>query len=144
MVAFFEDFNFTYIFLILAASYALQLLLTGWQAKRYFRRVKELRKDGLLSVGLAGGKWSGRTYAVLVVDDAFNIIHAEKLSGMTIFSKLKVVEEVLGLNVREVLDEHREFLVKKKLLTAFRNAAKAYFDENGEPVSEVKMLNSVS
>ena len=139
-----ENFNYTYIFLILAASYALQLLLTGWQAKRYFRRIKELRKDGLLSVGLAGGKWSGRTYAVLVVDDAFNIIHAEKLSGMTIFSNLKSIDEFLGLNVHDVLDENREFSVKKKLLTAFRNAAKAYFDENGEPVSEIKLVNPVS
>jgi len=144
MTTFFEDFNYAYIFLILAASYALQLLLTGWQAKRYFRRIKELRKEGLLSVGLAGGKWSGRTFAVLVVDETFNIIHAEKLSGMTIFSQLKSVDEFLGQNVREVLDETREFSVKKKLLTAFRNAAKAYFDENGEPVSEVKMLSSVS
>jgi DNA-binding transcriptional regulator of glucitol operon len=139
-----ENFNYTYIFLILAASYALQLLLTGWQAKRYFRRIKELRKDGLLSVGLAGGKWSGRTYAVLVVDDAFNIIHAEKLSGMTIFSNLKSIDEFLDLNVHDVLDENREFSVKKKLLTAFRNAAKAYFDENGEPVSEIKLVNPVS
>jgi glucitol operon activator protein len=144
MANFLEDFNYTYIFLVLAASYALQLLLTAWQAKRYFRRVKELRKEGLLSVGLAGGKWSGRTYAVLVVDEAFNIIHAEKLSGMTIFSKLKTVEEFLGLNVRDVLDETKEFSVKKKLLTAFRNAAKAYFDENGDPVSKVKLINSVS
>jgi DNA-binding transcriptional regulator of glucitol operon len=120
------------------------LLLTGWQAKRYFRRIKELRKDGLLSVGLAGGKWSGRTYAVLVVDDAFNIIHAEKLSGMTIFSNLKSIDEFLDLNVHDVLDENREFSVKKKLLTAFRNAAKAYFDENGEPVSEIKLVNPVS
>lgn len=144
METFFENFNYAYIFLILAASYALQLLLTGWQAKRYFRRVKELRKDGLLSVGLAGGKWSGRTYAVLVVDEDFKILHAEKLSGMTIFSQLKSVDEFLGLNVQEVLDETREFSVKKKLLSAFRNAAKAYFDENGEPVSEVKMVNSVS
>jgi DNA-binding transcriptional regulator of glucitol operon len=144
METIFGDFNYAYIFLILAASYALQLLLTGWQAKRYFRRVKELRKQGLLSVGLAGGKWSGRTYAVLVVDEDFNILHAEKLSGMTIFSQLKSVDEFLGLNVQEVLDETREFSVKKKLLTAFRNAAKAYFDENGEPVSEVKMVTSVS
>ena len=134
------DFNFAYIFIILAAAYALQLLLTGWQAKRYFRRVKQLRKDGLLSVGLSGGKWSGRTFAVLVVDEDFNIIHAEKLSGMTIFSQLEKVEGFVGLKARDLLDEGRDFPVKKKLLTAFRNAAKAYFDESGNPVPESRLV----
>ena len=139
-----ENFNYSYIFIIIAAAYALQLFLTGWQAKRYFRRVKQLRKDGLLSVGLAGGKWSGRTYAGLVVDDNFDIIHAEKLSGMTIFSQLKEVEGFEGVNARDLLDETREFPVKKKLLTAFRNAAKAYFDETGNPVPESQLVETHS
>ncbi|MDF1520311.1 MAG: transcriptional regulator GutM [Brevefilum sp.] len=142
--SFLENFNYSYIFIILAVTYALQLLLTGWQAKRFYRRLRELRKDGLLSIGLSGGKWSGRTYAVLVVDKNLDIINAGKLSGMTVFSQLKTIDEVIGLNARDLLEESRQFEIKKKLLEAFRNAAKAYFDESGEPVSETKINHSIS
>lgn len=50
------EINYAYVFLFIAAAYALQLLLTSWQAKRFFRRLKEIRKDGLTSIGLSGGK----------------------------------------------------------------------------------------
>lgn len=122
-----EEFNYGYIFLVLAAAYALQLFLTGWQAKRFFRKLKTLRKDGVASIGMSGGKWSGRTYAVLVVDKSKKIIHAQKMSGMTIFSTLIPVEGLVGLSAQELLDENRVFPIKKKLLSAFRNAADQYF-----------------
>jgi glucitol operon activator protein len=138
-----SDFNYAYIFIILAVAYALQLLLTGWQAKRFFRRLKELRRDGTLSIGLSGGKWSGRIYAVLVVDDDMNIIHAGELSGMTIFSQLKLVDGLVGLNARELLDETRDFPVKKKPLTAFRNAAKEFFNEVGEPKADLQQQDAL-
>jgi DNA-binding transcriptional regulator of glucitol operon len=121
------EFNFAYIFIILAAAYALQLLLTGWQAKRFFRRMKEIRKDGLTSIGLSGSKWSGRIYAVLVVDANKKILHAEKLSGFTIFSQLQPVDELIGVNARLLLDEECHLVEKKKLMEAFRNAAKDIF-----------------
>jgi DNA-binding transcriptional regulator of glucitol operon len=144
ITSFLENFNYSYIFIILAVTYALQLLLTGWQAKRFYRRLREYRKDGLISIGLSGGKWSGRTYAVLVVDKDLNILKAGKLSGMTVFSQLKNIDELIGLNARDVLDENNLFQMKKKLLEAFRSAAKAYFDESGEPVSETKINQSIS
>ena len=135
--------NFSYIFIIIAVAYALQILLTGWQARRFFAKLKELRKDGLASVGLAGGKWSGRTYGVLVVNDDLKVIHANKLSGMTIFSQLKPVDVFVGLDVRDLLDEEREFPVKEKALKAFRNAAKEYFDENGELKTDPQEFQSL-
>jgi glucitol operon activator protein len=138
-----SDFNYAYIFIILAVAYALQLLLTGWQAKRFFRRLKVLRKDGTLSIGLSGGKWSGRTYAVLVVDKEMNIIHAGKLSGMTIFSQLKFVDGLVGLNARELLDQTKDFPIKKKLLAAFHNAAKEFFNEDGKPIADLKQLDAL-
>jgi DNA-binding transcriptional regulator of glucitol operon len=81
---------------------------------------------------------------VLVVDKDLNILKAGKLSGMTVFSQLKNIDELIGLNARDVLDENNLFQMKKKLLEAFRSAAKAYFDESGEPVSETKINQSIS
>ena len=130
--------NYAWIFLILAFTYALQLFLTGFQAKRFYRRMREFRKNGIPSVGIAGGKWSGRTYAVLVADDELNIITAEVLSGFTIFANLKPVEQLLGHNIRELLDQDNTFELKKKILAAFRNSAEHYVNEEGEVVPLVK------
>ena len=101
--------NYSVIILALAAGLALQLYFTGWQTKRFYSRLKEIRKEGLTSIGLDGGIWSGRRYAVLVVDEKLNILHAEKMSGFTIFSKLKPVPELLGLNAKDLLEEDRHF-----------------------------------
>ena len=130
--------NYAYIFLVLAFTYAIQLLLTGYQAKRFYRRMRELRKNGIPSVGIAGGKWSGRTYAVLVSDDNLDIVNAEVLSGFTIFANLKPVVVLLGHNIRELLDPENTFDLKKKQLAAFRNSAEHYVNDEGEVVPLVK------
>ncbi|MBG0786465.1 MAG: transcriptional regulator [Anaerolineaceae bacterium] len=130
--------NFAWIFLVLALSYALQLFLTGYQAKRYYRRMRELRKNGIPSVGIAGSKWSGRTFAVLVADNDLNIVNAEVLSGYTIFANLKPVDQLLGHNIRDLLDQDNTFDLKKKILAAFRNSAEHYVNEEGELVPIVK------
>ncbi len=127
------------IFLGLAFAYGLQLLLTGWQAKRYYKRLKVLRKAGMTSVGMAGGKWSGRVYGVLVVDEDYKILHAEKMSGMTIFSGLKPIDSLVGLNAKDLLDENRMFSLKKKFVEAFRNAAREYFKPENLSVTPEKM-----
>ncbi|MGI6259660.1 MAG: transcriptional regulator GutM [Anaerolineaceae bacterium] len=134
-----QDFPYGFLFLGLAFAYGVQLFLTGWQAKRYYKRLKELRKDGLTSVGMAGGKWTGRTYGVLVIDEDKKIVHAEKMSGMTIFSGLRPVEGLVGLDVAELLDENQDFLLKKKPLEAFRNAANEYFKPENQSKLPEKM-----
>lgn len=138
-----QDFNYGYLFIGLAIAYAFQLLLTGWQARRYYRRLKELRKAGLTSVGMDGSKWKGRTYAVLVIDEEKRIKHAEMLSGMTIFAKLKPVNQLVGLDLQALLDENQVFKLSKRSLQAFRNAALEYLKPDNqiqhiEKMSEVK------
>ena len=132
-----QDIPYGLIFLGLAFAYGLQLLLTGWQAKRYYKRLKVLRKDGMTSVGMSGGKWSGRVYGVLDVDENYQILHAEKMSGMNIFSGLKPIGNLIGLNAKDLLDENRTFSLKKKVFEAFRSAAREYFKpENQSNVPE--------
>lgn len=134
-----KETPYALIFLGLAFAYGLQLLLTGWQAKRYYKRLKVLRKAGMTSVGMAGGKWSGRVYGVLVVDEDYKILHAEKMSGMTIFSGLKPIDSLVGLNAKDLLDENRMFSLKKKFVEAFRNAAREYFKPENLSVTPEKM-----
>ncbi len=134
-----QDISYGLIFLGLAFAYGLQLFLTGLQAKRYYKRLKVLRKAGLTSVGMSGGKWSGRVYAVLVVDEEYTILHAEKMSGMTVLSGLKPVDSLIGLKATDILDENHTFSLNKKLLEAFRNAATEYFKPENQSLTPGKM-----
>lgn len=130
--------NYSIVILALAFGLAFQLLLTGWQTKRFFTRLKEIRKSGLTSIGLEGGMWTGKTYAVLVIDDDKKILHAEKMTGMTIFAKLKSVPVLEGLHSDDLLDETRTFPLKKKLMKAFQNAAREFNKDDDEASSTIE------
>ena len=114
--------KYTFIILTLAAGWMLQVWLVGQQTRNFYNRMKELRKDGRASIGLAGNIYKGRIYTVLVLDEEDRIIHAEKLSGITVFAKLKPVPELIGVTLEDLMDENREFDLTKKTMQAFRHA----------------------
>ncbi len=112
----------TTIILALATMWAIQYVLSFWQMRRYYRRLAELRRDGVVWVGLAGSAWRRRQYAVLVVDQNNQIVHAEQLSGWTVLATLKPVPGLAGRPVSDLLDDTIQLPVSKKLLAALRNA----------------------
>ena len=116
--------NMTAIILLLVGAWIAQLVLSLWQTRRYLRRLSALRKDGRTSVGMAGSAWRRRVYAVLVVDDESKIIHAEQISGWTVFATLKPIPKLEGHSLQELLEgEPEAFGLKKKMLLAFQNSA---------------------
>jgi DNA-binding transcriptional regulator of glucitol operon len=129
--------NYSFIIMALAAGLALQLFFTGWQTKRFYSRLKQIRKDGMTSIGLDGGIWTGRRYAVLVVDENLEILHAERFSGLTIFAKLKPVNELVGHSVNDLLLGDSSFSLSKGMLKAFRNAAKELIKTEDESKSTI-------
>ncbi len=110
----------------LAIAWSLQYILAFWQMRRYYRRLAELRKKGLVSVGLAGSAWRRRQYAVLVVDkhDQNRIVCVEQLSGWTVMATLKPVPGFEGRPVSDLLDDDIQLPVSPKLLLALRDACK--------------------
>ena len=115
--------NLGVLFSLLAIMWALQFGLTYFQMKKYTKRLKVIRQDGLTSVGMSGGKYKGRTYGILTVDENNMVIHAEKMAGWTNFSNLRAVPELVGLSLDQILDEKFDLPIKNKLLLAFRTAA---------------------
>ncbi len=132
--------NMTAIILLLVAAWIAQLGLALWQTRRYLRRLAVLRKDGTTSVGMAGSAWRKRVYAVLVVDDAGKIIHAEQFSGWTVFATLKPVPDLVGHTLAEILEgEPETFGIKKKIFLAFQNSASELI--NSEKLVEVDVIS---
>lgn len=116
--------NGTTVILLLAAAWVLQLGLSLWQTRRFYRRLSILRRAGRTAVGMEGSIYRRRAYAVLVVDERDRIVHAEQLSGWTVFARLRPVPQLVGLDVHALLMEDPQMPgVSRKILKAFRSAA---------------------
>lgn len=116
--------NIGWLLLALAAVWALQLVLSLYQSKRFHRKVFELRKQGdKASVGMAGSNWKRKVYAVLVVDEDRETVHAHKLQGFTVFADLEPVPELVGAPLSRFEQSEPVAGVTRKVWTAFRNAA---------------------
>ncbi|MBP7690882.1 MAG: transcriptional regulator GutM [Anaerolineales bacterium] len=114
----------TTIVLLLAFMWAFQYGLSFWQMRRYYKRLAELRREGLVWVGLAGSAWRRRQYAVLVVTPEQRIVRAEQLSGWTVLATLKPLPGLEGRPVSDLLDDTVTLPVTKKQLAALRDAVK--------------------
>lgn len=116
--------NNAYVWLILglAVAWFLQLFLSTRQLRHFYARFNELRKAGRCAIGMEGSIYRRRVYAVLVVDDDGKVIHAEQLSGVTVFAKLRPVPALIGRSLAEVADGPPEG-VPPKIGRAFQKAA---------------------
>jgi len=116
--------NVGWLVLALAAVWALQLVLSLYQSKRFHRKVFELRKQGdKASVGMTGTNWKRKVYAVVVVDENRETIHAYKLDGFTVFANLEPVPELVGIPLSRFEQDQPVSGVTRKVWTAFQNAA---------------------
>ena len=80
-----------------------QLALAYRQARLFYKRSSILRKRGLSATGLAGGRYRGRAYVVLVVHPrTHKVIVAEVLRGLTVFARLKPVVQLEGRSLEEL------------------------------------------
>lgn len=112
------------IFLVVGVLWIAQFGAAYLQMRRFYTRLKEVRRGGLTAVGLGGGQYKGRSYAVLTVNSFGTIVHAEKFDGWTVFARLQPVPELLGMSLEEILAHPEQLPVSAKLQTAFHNAAR--------------------
>ena len=110
------------IILAFVIAWVIQYGLTYFQLRRYHKRLKELRKEGTTVTGMSGSMYKRRAYGVLVINEDGKILHAEQFSGWTVFAGLKPVEALVGLSTQDILDEHVELPISKKIRNAFQNA----------------------
>ncbi|WP_376794546.1 transcriptional regulator GutM [Thermogemmatispora sp.] len=85
-------------------AWCLQLALAYWQARRFYREVSSLRRLGCCATAMAGGRYRGRAYVVLVAHPTQQtIIAARQLSGLTVFARLRPLPQLVGRSLDELL-----------------------------------------
>ena len=113
----------TLIVLSLAVAWFIQYCLAFFQLRRFYRRVSELRRTGIVSIGMEGSAWRRRVYAVLVIDKDHQIKHVEQLSGWTFLATLQPLPGLEGHPMSDLFDDSLALPVNRKQLLALRNAA---------------------
>jgi DNA-binding transcriptional regulator of glucitol operon len=122
-----------YIFLVVAAAWSLQFLLSYWQLQRFHHQLANLRKLGRCAVGMYGNRWRGRTYGILVVDAHDRVSHAASFSGWTIFSKLQPVASLKGMRRDAILAMNTPIAqLHRSQWLAFQHAAQ-FFNTQSTP-----------
>ncbi len=121
---------------LLAFVWLVQYGLTYLQMRRYYGRLAQLRRLGLVSVGMAGSVYKRRQYAVLVVNRNQQIVCVEQLSGWTVLANLRPVPGLAGRPVSDLTDDSIELPVSRKLLLALRDAVKHYRDATAKAAGD--------
>ena len=111
--------NLGVLFGLLVVMWILQFGLTYFQMRKYTKRLKVIRQDGLTAVGMSGSRYKGRTYGILTIDDNNQIIHAEKMSGWTNFSNLRPVPDLVGMNVEQILMKKLNLRFQRNYISPF-------------------------
>lgn len=88
---------------LLVGAWLLQIFLSTQQLRRFHKEASRLRKQGVQSsIGLAGTTYRKKTYVVLVIDESDLVVAAAKLSGWTVFAKLKPVPQMAGIHLDQI------------------------------------------
>jgi DNA-binding transcriptional regulator of glucitol operon len=118
------------IIIFFGGAWILQLGLSYLQMKRFYKKVRRLRKGGCLgAIGKEGSMYKRKLYTVLVVDENDRVVHAEQLNGWTVFASLRPVPEVVGVTLADLMDDTKTLRISRKLLLSFRSAVKAIEQE---------------
>ena len=134
----------TFLLLSLIFVWLLQLSFSYLQMRQFNRRVFTLRSKGAkTAVGLAGNMYKGRTYAIVVVDNARRVVAAERLSGWTVFARPQPLPQLVGCSLEQLQSAEPRFGISKKLWQAIQHASsfisRGFTNEEVDPTPKKKM-----
>lgn len=114
--------------IIALLAWLVQLALAYRQARLFYKRISSLRKLGRCATGLAGSRYRGRVYVVLVAHPPTRkVIRAEQLQGLTVFARLRTVPQLVGRSLEELIEPDAPAIegISQKVQSAARSAAEA-------------------
>jgi glucitol operon activator protein len=124
----------------LGLAWILQLVLSMRQMRRFYRRVSELKRLGRTTIGVGGGTYRGRAYAVVVADPAGRVVTVEVMSGISVFAALRPLPALKGWNLRALCDTPPAGLKTKQKAALCQAATK--LQQGGEGAGSLRDLPS--
>lgn len=116
--------------LILAAVVAgwiVQLWMTYRQSMAFNTVVRDLRRSGTVSVGVAGKRYrGGRAFVAIAVDDHGLVRDALSLRGFTTFARARPAPALVGLKVNQLASDREFPALTRQVRGAAQQAATLY------------------
>jgi glucitol operon activator protein len=104
---------------MLAVAWGLQMFLAYRQAQAFMTRVRALRAYGRTAIGVSSrSRFKRRVYVALAVDGADRVVDAVKISGLTVWARPKLVAELRGRALDDLVDEDSSDLARAAAMAA--------------------------
>jgi DNA-binding transcriptional regulator of glucitol operon len=122
-----------FLIVALAVIWSAQSYLVYRQGKAFMRRIHVLRQEGRVAIGVGYNRIHVRTFVVVVADREDRVIRVERLTGLTIFARVRPVDRYAGLRLSEVVDVAVSQKAPRQFTTAIKQAVDALLaDGTGE------------
>ncbi|WP_134705023.1 transcriptional regulator GutM [Ammoniphilus sp. YIM 78166] len=114
-----------YVIVLIGLSWLAQSVLGFFQIRHFNRKYAELRKLGRVAIGKKTGLFKAGTVVMFAIDHRNTILKAEKMQGVTVFSRVK---EMKGFAGKDLLKLTTDDLSKVNKLTrlAIQDALTSY------------------
>ena len=112
--------------ILLGSVFFLQSILGFLQVKNFVKVFRKMCKNGKVLIGKNPKKFKAGTLLLLNIDEHANIIHAQIMSGVTIFARFKKLTAIEGKSLPILASNYDELnkynkLTKECILNAYRN-----------------------
>ncbi|MEG1410444.1 transcriptional regulator GutM [Clostridium sp.] len=112
------------IIISLGLAYVIQFILAMIQMKNFNLNFRDLRKIGKVAIGKKKGGFVAGSIAMFAVNDEGMILKGLYLSGVTVLSRFKELNEFNGINIVNLREDHVKKYpkqVQKSILDASLN-----------------------
>ncbi|UFT98604.1 transcriptional regulator GutM [Radiobacillus kanasensis] len=101
----------------------LQIFLTSIQMKHYRRTLQLMsrRSNGYLGVGVDKQKFGVGTVVIVVCDNVGKVVDSKLMKGVTVFSRFKPFQEVIGDSIETLKDNQATFKMEAPVSMAVKN-----------------------
>jgi glucitol operon activator protein len=113
-----------YVIVLIGLAWLTQSFFGYRQVRHFNNRFRELRKMGRVAIGRLTGKFRAGTVVLIAIDRRNMILHAERMQGVTVFSRLKPLPGLEGKNLLQLNEEdlsHYDRLTVKTIQNAVNN-----------------------
>ena len=115
------------------AGWMVQLYLSYQQSMAFSRQVRQLRRSGTVSVGVAGNRYrGGRAFVAIAVDDHSVIRDALTLSGWTTFARARPLPALFDVKTPVVRSGRELSGLSKQQRDAARQAVELLRSEGSQ------------
>ncbi|WP_340852990.1 transcriptional regulator GutM [Ligilactobacillus salivarius] len=110
------------IFIVLLKYYF--SILNNKMYVREYNSLLEKFSSGFLGVGIYQSNFRVGQICLLIIDNNEKIIECKRIKGITVFAKFREVNDIIGMNAREVLVNNKSQAIKLAIENALKEKNK--------------------